>query len=283
MRIVFFVNYDIHSSIALNLLFSRFEKHFAGIFYTRQVGGSKKPGRARMLEQLAFVEQTVLSELIFENLDAKTGCDGGYFVTFDEMSRYIDGPFEEITSVRDPAVLDKLRSLDADLFVSIRFGKIFGGEALSIPQHGLLNLHSGLLPQYRGVLATFRALMNGDDQIGCTLHWIDSPEIDRGEILATARVPVNREHSLLRHIASLYAPGADLIAEAIEQLKTGQRPRGQAQDPDQGAYFSFPNDQDLIDFTSRGWRLWDPADIDDLACSYGWCEPAIAEIAFPEE
>jgi methionyl-tRNA formyltransferase len=281
MRIVFFVNYDIHSSIALNLLWSRFEEDFAGIFYSRAIGGSKT-GRAKMLGQLAFVEQTVLPGLIFDSLAPQRSSSKGMFLTFDEMARRFGGPFEQLYSVRDPAVLAKLRALEADLFVSIRFGKIFGAEALAIPRHGVLNLHSGLLPQYQGVLATFRALMNYDEQIGCTLHWIDSPEIDRGEILATARVAVNREHSLLRHIASLYAPGTDLIAAAIEQLKAGRRPRGQAQDPAQGAYFSFPTDQELIDFTSRGFRLWDPADVDDLACSYGWCEPAIAEIAFPE-
>ena len=68
--------------------------------------------------------------------------------------------------------LQKLRDVRADLLISIRFGMILGTEALGLPPRGVLNLHSGLLPQYRGVLATFRALLNGDAEIGCTLHWI---------------------------------------------------------------------------------------------------------------
>ena len=277
MRIVFFVNYDIESSLALNLLWSDFSDHFAGIFYTRQIGGAQRRG-AKMLDQLAFVERTVLAGLVFEVLEMKSGANG-YFLTFDEMSRYYDGPFEALDNVRDAATLEKLRALNADLFVSIRFGKIFGAAALAIPRHGVLNLHSGLLPQYRGVLATFRALMNGDQHIGCTLHWIDSPEIDRGEILGKARIRVRPEHSLLRHVASLYAPGAELIAKAIRQLLAGKRPSGEPQDPNEGAYYSFPTDQELIDFTARGWRLWDPEDIDDLTCSYGWGDEVNGEIA----
>ena len=69
----------------------------------------------------------------------------------------------------------------------------------------------GVLPQYRRVLPTFRALMNGDSTIGCTLHRIDSPQIASGEVLAIARRKVRPDHSLLRQVASLYPLGAELI------------------------------------------------------------------------
>src|SRR4029450_8052707 len=96
----------------------------------------------------------------------------------------------------------------ADLFISIRFGLILGTEGLGFPPRGVLNLHSGLLPRYRGVLATFRALLNGDTEIGCTLHWIDSPGIDVGPIVETARTAGAKENSLLWHSLSLYRPRA---------------------------------------------------------------------------
>jgi methionyl-tRNA formyltransferase len=158
----------------------------------------------------------------------------------------------------------------ADLFVSIRFGRILGNEALGLPRRGVLNLHSGLLPQYRGVLATFRALLNGDAEIGCTLHWIDSPGIDIGAIVETARMPVAREHSLLWHILALYRPGARLIVNAIRQLERGEPVIGTPQDPSAGAYYSFPTEDDLIRFTALGWRLFDREDVWELLESYGY-------------
>ena len=95
MRIVFFVNFDIESSIALNLLWNGYEKHFAGIFYTQTIGGKKSKG-SRMLDQLAFVEREVVPSLMFEYLQFRSGSNDGFFLTFDEMARYYDGPFQQV-------------------------------------------------------------------------------------------------------------------------------------------------------------------------------------------
>jgi methionyl-tRNA formyltransferase len=176
---------------------------------------------------------------------------------------------QTLATLKDPADLQKLQDMRADLFVSIRFGKILHAEVFSIPRHGVLNLHSGLLPQYRGVLATFRALLNGDADIGCTLHWIDSPGIDMGDIVETARVLVERERSLLWHILALYRPGARLIVNAVRRLERGEPVLGTPQAASGGAYYSFPTEEDLIRFTTLGWRLFDREDVWDLLESYG--------------
>ena len=196
----------------------------------------------------------------------------GRFVGFEELQRRFGIPVQTLTSLKDPSALQRLRDTSADLFVSIRFGRILGDEALGLPLRGVLNLHSGLLPQYRGVLATFRALLNGDAEIGCTLHWIDSPGIDTGGIVETARVPVAKEHSLLWHILSLYRPGARLIMNAIRRLERGEPIIGTPQDPSAGAYYSFPTEDDLIRFTALGWRLFDREDVWELLETYG-CKP----------
>ena len=49
---------------------------------------------------------------------------------------------------------------------------------------GVLNLHSGKLPDYRGVMATFRAMMAEDETLFSTVHWIDDKTIDTGRILS---------------------------------------------------------------------------------------------------
>jgi methionyl-tRNA formyltransferase len=267
MRIVFLVNRDIESNFALNLLMPEIRQSAVGIFLSERVGASSTVS-ARMLGQLAFIEQELFNDLVFP-LVHQTFQNDGRFVGFGELQRRFGIPVQTLATLKDPSALQKLRDMRADLFVSIRFGRILGAEALALPLRGVLNLHSGLLPQYRGVLATFRALLNGDAEIGCTLHWIDSPGIDVGGIVETARRPVSKEHSLLWHILSLYRPGTRLIMNAIHRLERGEPVIGTPQDPSSGAYYSFPTEDELLRFTAQGWRLFDREDVRELCEAYG--------------
>jgi methionyl-tRNA formyltransferase len=265
MRIAFLVNRDIESNLALNLLLPEIHESVVGIFVSERVGGKTAP--PRMLGQLAFIEQDLFNDLVFPLVERNTHVDGS-FAGFAELERRFGVPVQTLASLKDPVALQKLRDAGADLFVSIRFGLILGTEVLALAPRGVLNLHSGLLPNYRGVLATFRALMNDDAEIGCTLHWIDSPGIDVGGIVATARTAVQKEHSLLWHVLSLYRPGTGLIMNAIRQLERGETVTGIPQDPSAGAYYSFPTEDELIRFTALGWRLFDREDVRELLETY---------------
>ena len=267
MRVVFLVNRDNVSNFALNLLMPEIQQSAVGIFVSERVGGSRTAA-ARMLGQLAFIEQDLFNDVVFP-LAEQAHSDEDHFVGFAGLQRRFGLPVQSLATLKDPAELQKLRDMHADLFISIRFGRILGADALGLPPRGVLNLHSGLLPQYRGVLATFRALLNGDTEIGCTLHWIDSPGIDVGGIIETARTPVSKEHSLLWHILSLYRPGARLIMDAVRRLELGEPVAGTTQDPSAAAYYSFPTEDDLVRFTAAGWRLFDREDVRGLLESYG--------------
>jgi methionyl-tRNA formyltransferase len=267
MRIVFLVNRDIESNYILNLLLPEMHQSTVGIFLSERVGASGT-ARARMLGQLAFIEQDLFNELVFPLIDQPSQTDGR-FAGFGEIQRRFGVSVQTLANLKDPSALQALRDLRADLFISIRFGLILDANALSIPPRGILNLHSGLLPHYRGVLATLRALLNGDDEIGCTLHWIDSPGIDIGGIIATARRPVVKDRSLFWHILSLYRPGARLIEDAVQRLEGGEPVIGTPQAASAGAYYSFPTDDDLVRFTALGWRLFDREDLWEILEPYG--------------
>lgn len=271
MRIAFLVNRDVESNLALNLLLPRLHDQACGIFLSERVGGRKATPPA-MLGQLGFIEQDLFNLLVFP-MSAPASA-GGSYAGFEALGERYAIPVHALPSVKDSPSLEMLQSVHADLFVSIRFGHILGAEALAIPPRGVLNLHSGLLPDYRGVLATLRALMNRDAEIGCTLHWIDNPTIDTGAVVATARVAVQRERSLFWHILALYPPGATLILDAIRRLERGEALEGRPQDPSSGAYYTFPTEADLVGFTAAGGRLFDRADLPPLLAAYGVVPPA---------
>ena len=132
-----------------------------------------------------------------------------------------------------------MSDLAPDLFISIRFGKIFKDQIIQIPAKGLINLHSGILPNYRGIMGTLHAINNGDKMIGCTLHTIPNGEIDTGEIIEIAKTAVDRKKSLFWNIMSLYPLGASLIIKAIKTIDNGDQLRSQPQDFNIGKYYSI--------------------------------------------
>ena len=264
MRIAFLVNRDIESCLALNLLLPPLGGHEISAFISERVGGSGPSKLAAMLGQLGFVEQDLWNRVVFPQVKETNALQ-----SFEGLGRRHGFTVKPLASARTPEGLKTLADAKPDLFVSIRFGRILGDEAIRIPAKGVLNLHSGLLPAYRGVLATFRALMNGDRQIGCTLHRIDQPSIDTGPILGTRKVDVDPKRSLLWHILALYPPGAEMILEAIGKIGKGEALPGTPQAQGSGAYYTFPTDDDLVRFTAAGGRLFDRSDVEDLLSKFG--------------
>ncbi len=267
MRIAFLVNRDVESNLALNLLLPALARHEIAVFLSERVGGSPSARPAAMLGQLGFVEQDLWNRLVFPLVDAAPRAGG--FLSFEGLQRRHGIPVRGLASARTPEGLAALAAAKADLYVSIRFGRILGEEAIRLPRLGVLNLHSGILPDYRGVLATFRALMNGDRRIGCTLHRIDRPSIDTGPIVEVAEIAVDPARSLLWHILALYPPGAAMIGRALAKIDAGEPLPGAPQPEGSGAYYSFPSDEDLVRFTAAGWRLFDRGDVDALFGRYG--------------
>ncbi|HTP61494.1 MAG TPA: formyltransferase family protein [Burkholderiales bacterium] len=267
MRIAFLVNRDIESLVALNLLLPGLARHELSVFVSDRVGNPQSAKPAAMLGQLAFVEQDLWNRVVFPHLDAAPG--EARLLSFEGIRRRMQIPVRPLGSARTPEALGALAATGAELFVSIRFGKILGAEAIGIPRLGVLNLHSGILPDYRGVLATFRALMNGDSKIGCTLHRIDSPGIDTGPVIEISTAEARPDRSLFWHVLALYPLGAAMIQRAVDLLAAGKDVPGTPQPAGRGAYFSFPTDEDLVRFTAAGWRLFDRSDLDELLGAFG--------------
>ena len=110
-------------------------------------------------------------------------------------------------------------------------------------------------------------MLNGEPQIGCTLHYVTDGTIDTGAILGTHRMPVNRERSLLWNIASLYSAGTAMIAKALAAFTKGKAIETIAQSG--GRYFSYPETHDVATFLARGHRLYSNGDYAAILQWYG--------------
>ena len=146
-----------------------------------------------------------------------------------------------------------------DLIVSIRFGGILKETVISIPRKGVINLHSGILPKYKGVMATFWAMKNNDPQVGTTLHTIDDGSIDTGQVVKISKMNVEIKKSYLWHVLELYKQGSLDILEAIETLNSGDVLDSTPQN-ESNTYFTFPTENECNDFENNGLCIVDEQD-----------------------
>lgn len=165
-----------------------------------------------------------------------------------------------------PHGLDTLRRAEPDLVVSIRYRRILKEAAIAIPRHGVLNLHSGILPAYRGVMATFWAMLAGEDEIGCTLHRITDAGIDTGPVIAVCRLARDPAASYLENVLSLYRPGVDRLVEAIAALDAGRPVTGDMQPAGAGRYFRAPDAAAVRKFVGNNLKLVSGAEKALISC-----------------
>src|SRR5262245_54565473 len=91
--------------------------------------------------------------------------------------------------LREPKTLERIRSLKADVGVSVLFGYILTRDLLSLMPHGCVNLHPAYLPYNRGAYPNVWSIVDGTPA-GVTLHSIDAG-IDTGPIIARREVPID--------------------------------------------------------------------------------------------
>ncbi|MBT5388228.1 MAG: formyl transferase [Porticoccaceae bacterium] len=255
MKITILTNRDLASHIALSRLIKMLSQHSLSIFISEKVGTAASLPQS--LQQLAVFEKQVIAEspLSFEDLAAKAGCNLQGFADLNNQ-------------VNSPAGLQRVMATEPDLILSIRFGLIIRDPLIAIPRYGVINLHSGLLPEYRGVMATFRAMINGDTEIGSTLHFIQDTGIDTGDILSIAKIPLQKTSSYLLNVLNLYSAGCQQLVSAVESLERNISLHGQPQQGRPG-YYSFPTDQDLSEFAAQGHQLFDPAELEAIRALQG--------------
>ena len=263
MRITILTNRDLASNVALNLLLPQLSSnHELHVFCSDRVGSkSAAPG----LATTSFYDQTLPLELLFPLVDAQP--KRGELLTFQGLNTFLLSPIASLNKPNSTEGLGVLASTEPDLMISIRYGSILETQALSIPTEGVLNLHSGRLPEYRGVMATFRAMLAGDAQLCSTLHWIDDATIDTGRIISIQSHERDPAQCYLANTIGLYPAGCAAILEVVDTINAGQEPSARA--PEQpGAYYSFPDQGSLEAFAEAGQQWANPGFVTELMSRY---------------
>jgi methionyl-tRNA formyltransferase len=124
------------------------------------------------------------------------------------------------TTLKDPAVQDALRALNADLFVVAAYGKILPQAVLDIPKRGCVNLHASLLPKHRGAAPIAHALLAGDEESGVCLMGMEIG-LDTGPVFARIVTPIEKIDTAGTLTDRLAQLGAELLMQNLDALGAG--------------------------------------------------------------
>ncbi len=137
-------------------------------------------------------------------------------------------------SLRDEAEQQVLAALEPDLMVVVAYGLILPQAVLDIPRFGCLNVHASLLPRWRGAAPIQRAIEAGDPETGTTIMQMDAG-LDTGDMLATARCPIERDSTAASLHDTLAAIGAPLLLQVLDDLPR-YRANAERQDDHRATY-----------------------------------------------
>lgn len=122
---------------------------------------------------------------------------------------------------RDEAFLGQLREFAPELIAVAAYGQILPASVLELPKHGCLNVHTSLLPRYRGASPIQRAILNGDTETGVTIMKMDAG-MDTGDIVAQERTPIAPEDTAATLNDRLAVIGAELLVKVIPRYVRGE-------------------------------------------------------------
>ena len=152
------------------------------------------------------------------------------------------------TPPRGADVLGDLAEVKPDILLSVYYRKLLPPEVLRVPPLGCVNIHPGMLPDYRGPTPTAWAILNGDTTFGLTIHYMDA-NIDTGDILLQEVHGIDpNETGYELHVRTMRI-GAELLKQHFRAIVNGTLSPTKQEGP--GSYFGKLKTECTIDWQNR--------------------------------
>lgn len=127
-------------------------------------------------------------------------------------------------TLRNAESLELVRSLKPELTVVAAYGKLLPEDILNVPPLGSINVHSSLLPKYRGAAPINWALLDGEPETGVTIQYM-AAELDAGDILLQKSTPIGETEDAQALTERLAQLGAEALSETVAALAAGTASR----------------------------------------------------------
>jgi methionyl-tRNA formyltransferase len=164
-------------------------------------------------------------------------------------------PIFQPERVSEPEPVERLRSLDPDVFIVAAYGQILRQRLLDVPELGCLNVHASLLPRHRGASPIAAAILAGDEVTGITIMEMERG-LDTGPMVARVEEPISPFDTTGTLEPRLARAGASLLAETLEAWASGDI-QAERQDDSLATYaLQIKREDALLDWTEAAAGLW---------------------------
>lgn len=142
-----------------------------------------------------------------------------------------------------------------DLIVTCAYGQIIPKEILDYPKYGCINIHSSLLPKYRGGAPMQRAIMNGDTKTGITIMYMDE-HMDTGNIISMREVPILETDNFEDVHDKLSLCGKELLLETLPSIIDGTNESIKQNDEEATYAPIISREDEKIDFNKSAKEIY---------------------------
>lgn len=123
--------------------------------------------------------------------------------------------------LREPDAIAAVAACQPDLIVTAAYGQILPKAVLDLPQYGCINVHASLLPKYRGAAPIQYALMNGEQETGVTIMYMEEG-LDTGDMISSVSLPIRESDDAGTLFQQLSEAGAKLLIKTLPNLLAGR-------------------------------------------------------------
>ena len=174
------------------------------------------------IPSLKVVSQNTDLKLIFTKEDKRNA--RGNKIIYSPVKQFgLDNGIEVIQPKRmkDEEVIAKIKEINPDLIVVVAYGKILPKEIIDIPKYGIINVHSSLLPKYRGASPIHSAILNGDKESGVSIMYIEEG-LDSGDVILKETCEITEDDTLGTLHDRLKELGAIGLEKALKLIEVGE-------------------------------------------------------------
>ena len=178
----------------------------------------------------------------------------GHKLAFSPVKEYAitqEIPVYQPLKMRDGEALALVEQLAPELIVVAAYGKILPEEILNAPPLGAINVHSSLLPKYRGAAPINWAILNGETETGVSIMYM-AKELDAGDVILQMSTAIGEDEDAQTLTGRLAELGAEALSQAVQALAEGTASR-------------MPQDASAMTYASMLSREMSPID---------WSRPA---------
>lgn len=178
------------------------------------------------------------------------------FTPVKEFALANEIPVYQPNSVKNQETIEMIREMKPDLIVVVAYGKIIPQEIIDIPKYGIINVHSSILPKFRGAAPINAAIVAGEKETGVTIMDIEL-ELDAGDIIEIKKTPIYDEDNFITLHDRLKEIGAEALMEAVNKIFNGTAVRTEQNHSEATFVKPFKKEDCHINWNQESQKVYD--------------------------